>query len=339
MGGKTKICLYGPYPPPYGGLATQTLSLYKQLTKEGIIVSKINYIHKIYEIPIYLYNAIRYSIKSSVVHVICGSYKSFFRASLIIIVAKIFGKKVILMSEGETENFLLKHYLFVSSILKLTDIIIVYSKYLGKVFNKYGFEVKIIPDFISYKFDYRLRKNVTPTILMAKNISSEYNYLTAIKSFQIIKNLYPNAKLIIAGEGEGDYFISLKRFIKDNKINDITFLGSVVYEKMPELYSKADIFLNTTNVDNFPRCILESFSAGTITVSTNVGGIPYMIKDCYNGFLVKPNCHEETAMKIIYILKHPKLAEKVSYQARMDFENKYTWDRLKDQYISLYNSE
>lgn len=49
MGGKTKICLYGPYPPPYGGLTTQTLSLYKQLNKEGIKVSRISYTHKINE--------------------------------------------------------------------------------------------------------------------------------------------------------------------------------------------------------------------------------------------------------------------------------------------------
>ena len=336
MNNSIKICLYGPYPPHYGGLATQTLSLYQHLVKEGIVIYKINYIHRLYEIPKYIYYCFKYCIKCDVVHIICSSYKSFYRASLLIVIGKIIGRKIVLMSEGETENFIKNRYLFVYPMLRMVDDIIVYSGYLEKVFNKFGFDVKIIPGFISDIFTYSCRSNVKPIILMAKNIRPEYNYLCAIKAFQIIKNKFPKAKLIIAGKGEGDYYISLQKYIQQNKITGITFLGTVLYENMPELYNKADIFLNTTNIDNFPRCILESFAAGTITVSTKVGGIPYMIKDNYNGFLVKPKCYRDIADTIINIIANPDLAARISHQTRVVFENNYTWEKVKNKYISLY---
>ncbi len=114
-------------------------------------------------------------------------------------------------------------------------------------------------------------------------------------------------------------------------------LGDVDYEQMPQLYNQADILLNTTTADNFPRCLLEAFASGLVVVASDVGGIPYMIKDNDNGILVESNNPREVALRIIKLLNHPYLGYEISRNAREIFEKKYTWEKIKPKLQKLYN--
>ena len=239
------------------------------------------------------------------------------------------------MSEGETDEFLRKRGFFVKPILKLVDVIAVYSGFLEEIYKKYGFEPIIIPDFISDIFIYRNRNAIKPVILMTKSLSPEYNYICALKSFMLILTKFPSAKLIIAGKDRSDKN-NIVNFIKNNKIRNITFLGDIEYSKMPEIYNEADILLNTTNTDNFPRCILEAFASGLVVVATKVGGIPYMIKDGINGLLVESNNPLEVSQKIIYLLDNPAISSNISENARKIFEENYTWNKVKSKLLWAY---
>jgi len=330
-----KICIASCFPPPTGGVATQALMLAEHLSMEGAVIYRLRDFHHLWEIPQWIVRGIKILKNCDVVHILAASYKAFYRASLTILLAKLFNKHIVLMSEGETDEFLRKRGFFVKPILKLVDVIAVYSGFLEEIYKKYGFEPIIIPDFISDIFIYRNRNPIKPVILMTKSLSPEYNYICALKSFMLILTKFPSAKLIIAGKDRSDKN-NIVNFIKNNKIRNITFLGEIEYSKMPEIYNEADILLNTTNTDNFPRCILEAFASGLVVVATKVGGIPYMIKDGINGLLVEPNNPLEVSQKIIYLLDNPAISSNISENARKIFEENYTWNKVKSKLLWAY---
>lgn len=331
-----KICIAAGFPPPHGGLATQALSLYEHFTKEGAKVYKINNIHNISELPKYIINAIKIFRKCSVVHILAGSYKSFYRAIILIVIAKLSNTQVLLMSEGATEEFLTKRGFIAKPFLKLVDFIVVYSPFLGNVYQKHGFKTVTIPDFVASNFNYRKNKCEKPIILMVKSLKVEYNYICALKALKLVAEILPSVELIIAAPS-GDDEENIKNFIRMNGLKkNVKFLGEIPYNKMPQIYNSADILLNTTIVDNFPRCILESFASGTVVISTNVGGIPYMIQDRFNGLLVNPNDPNDIAKKIIYLVKNPKDYSKISLNARKSIIDNYTWDMVKCKLLNIY---
>src|SRR5258708_22366907 len=57
--------------------------------------------------------------------------------------------------------------------------------------------------------------------------------------------------------------------------------------KVPCVLKSADIFLNTSSIDNTPVSVLEAMAAGLCVVSTNVGGIPYLLESGREAFLVR----------------------------------------------------
>ena len=74
---------------------------------------------------------------------------------------------------------------------------------------------------------------------------------------------------------------------------------------MPACLADGDIFLNTSLVDNTPVSILEAMASGMCIVSTNVGGIPYLLKAGHEALLVSPGDPEKMAEAVRQILQDP----------------------------------
>ena len=88
--------------------------------------------------------------------------------------------------------------------------------------------------------------------------------------------------------GEGSYFSNVKKFVTDNGYNEkVTFLGSVPHENLPQYYNMADVTVLPSDMEGVPMVILESLACGTPVVASKVGGIPDIIMDGQNGYLVK----------------------------------------------------
>ncbi len=68
----------------------------------------------------------------------------------------------------------------------------------------------------------------------------------------------------------------------------VDFWASVEKSEVPAWLAKGDIFLNTTNVDNTPVSVIEAQAAGLCVVSTNVGGIPFLLENGKDALLVPP---------------------------------------------------
>jgi glycosyltransferase involved in cell wall biosynthesis len=148
---------------------------------------------------------------------------------------------------------------------------------------------------------------------------------------------FKNAKFVVSGKGfrnEKEKFTSYaaKLGVKDN----IIFTGYFPDSKLPKLYQAADIFVFSTIYENLPFAILEALASGLPVVTTSVGGIPEVIDNGKNGFLVAPFNPVELADSVLYLLENPAVASEVGLSGRMTVERKFDWRIMVKKVIDVY---
>ena len=116
----------------------------------------------------------------------------------------------------------------------------------------------------------------------------------------------------------------------------VTFTGLLSKEEWIKASRGYDIFINTTNVDNTPISLIEALALGLPVITTNVGGIPYLIENNVTGILVEPNDAKAFTEAIIHLLEHPYLATSISTKARAKVEE-FDWHKVKASWLSLIN--
>ncbi|MDQ6785593.1 MAG: glycosyltransferase family 4 protein, partial [Acidobacteriota bacterium] len=110
----------------------------------------------------------------------------------------------------------------------------------------------------------------------------------------------------------------------------------VEQEKMPALYDAVDVYLNSPNTDNMPGSIIECFAAGVPVVTTNAGGIPYILEHEKTGLMVEANDHKAMAREAMRLLEDAELAENIIGNARRVCE-KFTWKAVRLEWTNLYS--
>ena len=143
---------------------------------------------------------------------------------------------------------------------------------------------------------------------------------TIIKAAALVKQHKPDIKFLIGGDGEDrkqleDLTVSLD--LKDT----VFFLGWL--DDPNELMSCVDISVLTSISESFPYSILEGARFKKATISSNVGGIPDLIKDGENGFLFQPGDYQRLSELIIQLgsdgKKLVEMGEKIYDKALREF--------------------
>ena len=106
---------------------------------------------------------------------------------------------------------------------------------------------------------------------------------------------------------------------------------------MAGLYRTAHLMLNPSCVDNMPISLLEAMASGVPIVSTNVGGVPYMVQDGVSALLVPPRDPEALAHAARRILEDPQLASRLR-RGGLDAVQAYSWDRVRPRLMDAYNA-
>jgi len=123
------------------------------------------------------------------------------------------------------------------------------------------------------------------------------------------------ANVIFAVIGEGPDRLLLEKIIDDLDLqNKFVLTGNIVNASR---YLKAfDIFVLPSVKEGLPYTILEAMAAGVPIVASHIGGIPEMIKNNYNGFLLFPRDTDALAKKIMELINNPSLGQKFSEASR-----------------------
>ena len=99
---------------------------------------------------------------------------------------------------------------------------------------------------------------------------------------------------------------------------------------------ESDIFVHPTLEDCFPLVLLEAMQNNLPVISTIEGGIPDIIENNINGFLVPKNNSKILASKVELLIKNKNLCHSMSLKARSKYENKYTLHKFENELLMLF---
>lgn len=129
----------------------------------------------------------------------------------------------------------------------------------------------------------------------------------------MVKRLQKNIQLRIGGNKEEHI---LQKTIKDYGLNNcVTFEGFVTGNKKIECLNWADIFILPSYNEGLPIAILEAMSYGCPIISTAVGGIPAIVKNGVNGYLINPGDIVEIQNSILSFIQNRDKVEKYGRQS------------------------
>jgi glycosyltransferase involved in cell wall biosynthesis len=163
-----------------------------------------------------------------------------------------------------------------------------------------------------------------PTILWLGRIKKYKNINHLIIAFNMVKEKVPDAKLIIAGEG--DYEQKLKELISTLKLKGVVFTGKVSGERKIELLRKSWVLAMTSITEGWGMSILEAAACGTPAIGYNSGAIGEAIIHKKTGLLVNYGDIETLADKLHWILIDDKLRKNLSAGALTNSYN-FDWDK------------
>lgn len=169
---------------------------------------------------------------------------------------------------------------------------------------------------------------------------------TSIKAINIVKQMAPDVILVLAGSKNivdwGDtqqkdiaYLVSL---VKHFNMEDNVLIDTYTLDEVRELYELSDICLYpSTSSEPFGLTMLEAMSMARPMIVTNMGGMPEVIKDGINGFVVPVRDFEAIAAKVCQLLEDKKLKRRFGYTGRQIVESQYTKEKVTRETLAIYD--
>jgi glycosyltransferase involved in cell wall biosynthesis len=259
-------------------------------------------------------------------------------------IARLRGKPVIINYRGgEADAFFDNAFSWVRPSLSRASAIIVPSGFLEGVFGKRGFSVSIVPNIIDLsRFGAGVRPGAStaaagpsfPHIIVTRNLEPIYDNETALRAFHIVRRSYPAAKLTLAGSGPERQ--ALEQFACALGIADaVIFTGRVDNEGMAAIYRSASVMLNPSLADNMPISILEALASGVPVVSTNVGGVPYLVEHEKNALLVPARDPQAMANAVLRLLNDAARTRRL-IEDGIECVQRYTWPNVRVSLFRVY---
>lgn len=238
---------------------------------------------------------------------------------------------------GGLAEFAQLHPNRVRRVFQRASVIVTPSPFLQQMLSAFHPDIRHIPNPIeTHSAIVRLRRNPQPILIWVRAFHRIYNPSLAVKSLALLVPDFPEIRLLMLGpdKGDGSFAKFKQEAITLNVDKHIELIGAVDHEDVLLWLDKADIFINTTNFDAAPRSVLEAMANGLCVVSTNVGGVPYIIEDGKDGLLVPPGEPELMAEAIRKVLSNHEFAEMLSRNAQNKAAN-YDWSSILPQWLNL----
>jgi glycosyltransferase involved in cell wall biosynthesis len=208
------------------------------------------------------------------------------------------------------------------------------SGYLKYEFEKQGYSTRLIPNIIPIdSYIFKERKKIDPKLLYVRAFAEIYNPKMAIEVLFLLQKSYPKAILCMVGPVKDASFEAVKELVKKYNLDDsVEFTGVLPKDKWHQKSKDFDIFINTTNYDNTPVSVMEAMALGLPIVSTNAGGMPYLVRDNIDGILVEKNNSEQMTAAIIKLISENN--QEFSIAARKKVET-FRWEVVKEEWFSI----
>tara|TARA_B110000503_G_scaffold34861_2_gene56931 strand:- start:58621 stop:59700 length:1080 start_codon:yes stop_codon:yes gene_type:complete len=350
-----RLGLVGPLPPPNGGMAMQTLQLAHLLTHEGLdvelvqtnapywpaVAGELKGLRALFRFLPYLWRVWRMAGRTDVIHLMANSGWSWqlFAAPVIWIGWLRSTPVIVNYRGGEAREYLAASARWVKPSLARTAQLVVPSGFLRQVFSEFGVVAAIIPNIIDLETFYPAShqpQDTVFTLVITRNLEPIYGLETAIRALALAREQVPDIQLKIAGSGpQGP---ELERLVEHLGLgNAVVFLGRLERQQIVALYHSAHAMVNPSRVDNMPNSVLEALACGVPVISTDVGGVPYIVEDGHTALLVPRDDAPAMAQAVIKLYTNSALRGELREKGCRAVAQ-YAWDEVKPLWLALYNT-
>ncbi|HEY3862562.1 MAG TPA: glycosyltransferase family 4 protein [Verrucomicrobiae bacterium] len=266
-----------------------------------------------------LWGALRHARRSSAVCVDVYSGPAFRWAEWACAIVRPMGKPIVLILRGgDLPAFSRRHPERVRRLLASAATVTCPSEYLLSEMRPMRDGLILLPNPLdAMRYNYRERQPPLRRLVWLRAFHEIYNPALAMQALGEIRKNYPDVVLTMIGPDRGDGSLQKTQQAAQNLglAGAVTFTGAAAKQDVPGLLAQSDIFLNTTNFDNTPVSVMEAMASGLPVVSTNVGGIPWLLEDGKDALLVPPANAEAMAAAAVRLMREPELAQTLSRRA------------------------
>lgn len=264
-------------------------------------------------------------VKTELIIIDVFSTRAFYFASISACFARLMNIKYALVLHGGNlpERFKSSKKLS-RRLLEKAALIFSPSNYLASAaLSEFDIKVKVIPNRIDVCLtDEVLSRN--NEIYWVRSLSSIYNPEMALEVLRHLTEAGLDFKLIFIGPGDADRIKAVEAMVTKYNLNSLVEMkGRMPRKDWHNLAMYGKYFINTTYVDNTPSSLIEAMALGLVPISTNVGGIPFILeheKDC---ILVDPNDAAAMAKAIKMIEEDTAFRQELQSNGRLKFESVY----------------
>jgi len=244
---------------------------------------------------------------------------------------------ILILHGGALPEFAQRYSRRVRNCLGRATVVAVPSRYLLEQMHPYRVDLRLLPNPIDlHRYEFKVRTHPQPRLIWLRAFHTMYNPSLAARMVSLLMADFPDLHLTMVGKDKGDGSLQgLEQVARALGVADrVSLPGGVPKERVADWISQGDIFLNTTNVDNTPVSILEAMACGLCVISTNVGGIPYLLEHEKDALLVPPDDPPAMAAAVRRVLTEPGLAARLSCNARRKAEA-FDWAAILPHWEAL----
>jgi glycogen(starch) synthase len=175
-----------------------------------------------------------------------------------------------------------------------------------------------------------------PRLLCLGRIVVDKGFDLAINAFSKIITLFPEARLVIAGDGPARSDL-IKQTEKLGIVDFVEFTGWVRPEKVPELINTSTLVIIPSRWEEpFGLVALQAAQMARPSIAACVGGLPEIVESKKTGLLFEKENSNALAEQIIFLLENPEIASRMGQAARRKAVDGFGFDRFVDAYDDLY---
>lgn len=170
---------------------------------------------------------------------------------------------------------------------------------------------------------------------IAARLNPVKDIATLIKGFAEAERECPNLRLLIAGDGEQREMLeSLAKEL--GVVEKIRFLGWV--SNIGDFYKALDINTLTSLSETFPYALTEGAREWLPTVSSRVGGVPYLIDDGINGFMFPAGDYKKLGECLKELAKDPELRRNMGQRLGQKARECYSLEATRNTQLNIYET-
>jgi glycosyltransferase involved in cell wall biosynthesis len=277
----------------------------------------------------------------SVAQIDVYSGPAFFWAESVCAVLRLAGRPYVLtLHGGNLPTFARKWPNRVARLLNSAAAVTAPSGFLQTSLALYCSRIRVLPNPLDVSnYSFRRRAVARPNLVWVRAFHRIYNPLLAADVIALLRPDYPDIRLTMIGPDKGDgSFQATRHHAAELGVADcIAFTGGLPKCELPARLQDADIFINTTNIDNTPVSVMEALACGLCVVSTDAGGVRHLVASGREALLVPCGDAQAMAAAVRGMLTNPDLASALSWRGRQK-ALEWDWSVVLPQWEELLES-